>query len=167
MITQARRQPIQRRLSRARTLVGGFTVPLDRYRRSARARFRCAGLRVLRRLAIGGRAVTSTCSGGISRRRPVRLRAAAGLGDWHCRRLSGARALTRSGITRGNSLHAAAVWREVLGLSRVRGRLMLSVLVRHDCRRLSLETESSLGPDIHPGEVLLFDCAAIRCPDSP
>ena len=55
----------------------------------------------------GGRAVTSTCSGGFSRRRLVRLRAAAGLGDWHCRRLSGARALTRSGITTEGKSHGS------------------------------------------------------------
>lgn len=38
MLTQARRQLIPRRLSRAHMLVGRFTVPLDRYRRSARWR---------------------------------------------------------------------------------------------------------------------------------
>ena len=32
------------------------------------------------------------------------------------------------------------------GLSRVRGRLTLPVLVRHDCRRLSLETRAGLAP---------------------
>ena len=38
MFTQVRRQLIQRRLSGARTLVDRFTIPLDRYRRSARRR---------------------------------------------------------------------------------------------------------------------------------
>jgi hypothetical protein len=36
MFTRVRRQLIQRRLSRARTIAARVTIPLDRYRRSAR-----------------------------------------------------------------------------------------------------------------------------------
>lgn len=74
MFTQVRRQLIQRRLSRARTLVGRFTIPLDRYRRSARWRRasrsawhqlrRVSVRRISRRAALGMEVVPS--------RRPVR-----------------------------------------------------------------------------------------------
>ena len=52
MITQARRQLIQRRLSRARTLAGRFTVPLVRYRRSARWRASASAWHQLRRVSV-------------------------------------------------------------------------------------------------------------------
>jgi hypothetical protein len=52
MFTQVRRQLIPRRLSKARTLVGRFTIPLARYRRSARWRPSRSAWHQLRRVSV-------------------------------------------------------------------------------------------------------------------
>lgn len=72
MITQARRQLIQRRLS-ARTLVGRFAIPLDRYRRSARWR-RASGSAWHQHRRVSVRRISPAALGMdvVPSRRPVR-----------------------------------------------------------------------------------------------